>query len=207
MPPLDTSRDPVLHWVGYAQEAERETGVSAALLLGLTRVESGGNIHAISSAGAFGLTQFIPSTARAYGVKPGDARSQMLGAARYLKALGVDKNPAHALNAYNGAQTIGGKANPYAANVLGAAKSYTGLGKVPVPPGGDTSTTAAADQGQGGGLVDASKRGDALKALLTVTAVAGGAGLVYIGANQASGGAIHRAIKTGAMLGEEAAAA
>jgi hypothetical protein len=205
MPPLDTSRDPVLHWVGYAQEAERETGVSAALLLGLTRVESGGNIHAVSSAGAFGLTQFIPSTARAYGVKPGDARSQMLGAARYLKTLGVGQDPAHALNAYNGAQTIGGKPNPYAANVLAAAKSYTGLGKVPVPPGGDTSTTAAAAGQGGGGVVDDQKRSDALKALLTVAAVVGGAGLVYIGANQASGGAVHAAVKTAARAGVAAA--
>jgi hypothetical protein len=198
MPPaVTTRRDPVLQWAGYAQQAGAKYGIPAAVLLGLTRVESGGNLHAVSSAGAFGLTQFIRSTAASYGVKPNDPRSQFEGAARYLHDLGFAKDPVHALNAYNGAQTIGGKANPYAANVLAAAKSYGHLGSLAAPP--DQSAAGAPDAG--GGLIDEPKRAGALKALLTVTAVAGGAALVYLGTNQASGGALNRTVKAGARAG------
>jgi hypothetical protein len=199
MPPAATTRrDPVLQWVGYAQQAGAKYGIPTAVLLGLTRVESGGNIHALSSAGAFGLTQFIPSTAAHYGVKANDARSQFEGAARYLHDLGFGKDPVHALNAYNGAQTIGGKANPYAANVIAAAKSYGHLGDLATLPAPSTGDQAAARPDARGGLNDTRKRTGRTKARLTVATVGGGAALVYIGANQASGGTLNRVAKTGA---------
>lgn len=55
--------------------------------------ESGFNINAKNpSSGAFGLTQFIPSTAKAYGAKEGDAKSQINAQARYMKKLLKDFN-------------------------------------------------------------------------------------------------------------------
>ena len=55
--------------------------------------ESGFNINAKNpTSGAFGLTQFIPSTAKAYGAKEGDAKSQINAQARYMKKLLKDFN-------------------------------------------------------------------------------------------------------------------
>ena len=55
--------------------------------------ESNFDINAVSASKAFGLTQFIPSTAQQYGVRKGDAKSQIEGQAKYMKDL---------LNRYNG---------------------------------------------------------------------------------------------------------
>lgn len=66
--------------------------------------ESGFNINAKNpTSGAFGLTQFIPSTAKAYGAKEGNAKSQINAQARYMKGLLKQFNGdwAKALAAYN----------------------------------------------------------------------------------------------------------
>lgn len=66
--------------------------------------ESGFNLNAKNqSSGAFGLTQFIPSTAKTYGAKEGDAKSQINAQARYMKDLLKKFNGdwAKALAAYN----------------------------------------------------------------------------------------------------------
>jgi hypothetical protein len=189
----------VLHWAGYAQQAGKAHHIPASVLLGLVDVESAGVEGRTSRAGAGGLTQFVPGTARLYGVdtSPGHARSQIDGAARYLNALGYQTDPRGALAKYNG-----GPGNPqygYADKVLAAARRYGAQG-LPPAAGAPTSTgqdTAGGDQG----LVTPARRSDALKALLTVTAVLGGAGLVYIGANTASGGAIHTAAKGAVIAG------
>lgn len=66
--------------------------------------ESGFNLNAKNpTSGAFGLTQFIPSTAKTYGAKEGDAKSQINAQARYMKDLLKKFNGdwAKALAAYN----------------------------------------------------------------------------------------------------------
>lgn len=65
--------------------------------------ESNFNINAVSSMGAFGLTQFLESTASKYGVRKGDARSQIEGQAKFMKDLLNQFNGdwAKALAAYN----------------------------------------------------------------------------------------------------------
>jgi len=67
-----------------AQAAALE-GVPPNLLAALVEVESGGNPRAVSPAGAIGLTQLMPSTARALGVNPYDPWENLLGGARYLR--------------------------------------------------------------------------------------------------------------------------
>jgi soluble lytic murein transglycosylase-like protein len=47
--------------------------------------ESGGNAKAVSSAGAIGLAQLMPGTARALGVDPWNPEQNLRGGARYLK--------------------------------------------------------------------------------------------------------------------------
>ena len=65
----------------YASQA---TGVPYSLLVSVARTESGFNPRAVSPAGAIGLMQLMPSTARSLGVNPWDPVQNALGGARYL---------------------------------------------------------------------------------------------------------------------------
>lgn len=67
--------------------ASKTYGVPKDLLLSQQFAESSGNPNAVSSKGAFGLTQFMPKTAEAYGVKKGDVASQINGQAAYMRDL------------------------------------------------------------------------------------------------------------------------
>ncbi|HRM22927.1 MAG TPA: lytic transglycosylase domain-containing protein, partial [Neisseria sp.] len=49
--------------------------------------ESRGNPGAVSPVGARGLFQFMPDTAKRFGVNVNDARSSAEGAAKYLQIL------------------------------------------------------------------------------------------------------------------------
>ena len=65
----------------------RRRGLSPTLLAALVRAESGFNSRAVSVAGAQGLGQLMPATARALGVAdPFDPVENLDGAARYLVA-------------------------------------------------------------------------------------------------------------------------
>jgi soluble lytic murein transglycosylase-like protein len=61
-------------------------GVSPKLLAAVARVESEFNHHAVSAAGAQGLMQIMPSTARGLGINAFDPAQAIDGAARILKA-------------------------------------------------------------------------------------------------------------------------
>jgi cell wall-associated NlpC family hydrolase len=62
-------------------------GVDPAVLAAMAKQESGFDPSAVSSAGAQGLMQFMPSTARGLGVDALDPVSAVDGAARYLSTL------------------------------------------------------------------------------------------------------------------------
>lgn len=65
--------------------AERENHLPCGLLGAIVQVESSGQPHRISAAGAMGPMQLIPPTARALGVSdPFDPQQSVDGAARYL---------------------------------------------------------------------------------------------------------------------------
>jgi soluble lytic murein transglycosylase-like protein len=74
--------------VPYAAEirrAARRHGISPSLLAALVRAESNFDPRAVSSAGAQGLGQLMPGTARQLGVAdPFDPEANLDGAARYL---------------------------------------------------------------------------------------------------------------------------
>jgi peptidoglycan DL-endopeptidase CwlO len=77
-------------------------GVDPALLAAVASQESGFDSRAVSPAGAQGLMQFMPATARGLGVDPFDPSSAVDGAARYLADLGRQfGSPSLALAAYN----------------------------------------------------------------------------------------------------------
>lgn len=76
------------HWDAYFQS--------------MIQVESGFKITAYSSAGAMGLAQLMPATARFLGVDPRDPVQNLDGGARYLlMQLGAFGTPELALAAYN----------------------------------------------------------------------------------------------------------
>ena len=83
--------------------AERRHGLPIGLLDALVAAESGYRPHAVSSAGAAGLGQLMPATARSLGVFDRfDVRANLDGAARYLRLM-IDRfgSVATALAAYN----------------------------------------------------------------------------------------------------------
>src|SRR5262249_39691188 len=109
--------------VPYASEitaAAQANGIDPALLAGLIKQESGFNAHAGSGAGAQGLTQLRPATARGLGVaNPFDPAQSIMGGAKYLKqqldAFGGDVTKAlAAYNAGPGAVKRFGGVPPYA---------------------------------------------------------------------------------------------
>ncbi len=72
-------------FVEMARAAARQHGVPEDLFLRLVQQESNWKPRAKSHAGAIGLAQLIPSTARALGVDPYDPAQNLEGGARYLK--------------------------------------------------------------------------------------------------------------------------
>ncbi len=80
-------------WVpdGYAdliRGAARRHGVGAALLAAQLQQESGFDPRAVSRAGARGIAQFMPATARAYGLRdPFDASAAIAAQARHMSDM------------------------------------------------------------------------------------------------------------------------
>lgn len=100
--------------------AAQRNGVDPALLRGLIKQESGFDPNARSGAGAVGLTQLMPGTAAALGVRsPADPAQAIEAGARYLRQQ-LDRfggDAAKALAAYNagpGAVQRYGGVPPYA---------------------------------------------------------------------------------------------
>lgn len=100
------------------RQAAQANGVDPALVAAVARAESGFNPSAGSPAGAQGLMQLMPGTARGLGVTdPFDAAQSANGGAKYLRAQ-LDRfgDPSLALAAYNagpGAVTKYGGVPPY----------------------------------------------------------------------------------------------
>jgi len=67
--------------------AEAKYGLPTGLLEAVAQQESGGNVHAVSKAGAQGLMQFMPSTAAGLGVNPLDPASAINGAGKMYAGL------------------------------------------------------------------------------------------------------------------------
>lgn len=86
------------------EAASREFGVNPKLIHSVIRHESGYNPQAVSHAGAMGLMQLIPGTAKRMGVEDAfDPRENIMGGTKYLRLLldMFDGNPVHAVAAYN----------------------------------------------------------------------------------------------------------
>jgi len=97
--------------------AAEKNGLSPELLKAVIQVESGFRQSAVSRAGAIGLMQLMPATAKALGVDPWDPIQNIEGGARYLKQqldrFGTLEKALAAYNAGPGAVIRYGGIPPY----------------------------------------------------------------------------------------------
>lgn len=119
---------PVEQLRSYYPEAEAATGVPwqylAAIHFQETRM---GRVVGVSSAGAVGPMQFLPTTwAICCEGDPLDTRDAILGAARYLVAHGAPGDMEAALNAYNPNSAYVGAVTAYAQNMQADERAYLG---------------------------------------------------------------------------------
>jgi peptidoglycan DL-endopeptidase CwlO len=103
---------------GLFEQAGRRYGVSPDLLAAVAQTESGFNPRAVSAAGARGLMQLMPGTARGLGVDPTNPAEAIDGAARLLsqnqRSFGSTSLALAAYNAGAGAVTRYHGVPPYA---------------------------------------------------------------------------------------------
>ena len=117
---VTTAAGGALAGVPYADlfsRAGARYGVDASLLAAVASQESSFNASAVSPAGAQGLMQFMPATAKGLGVNALDPTSAIDGAARYLSSLtkqfGSTELALAAYNAGPGTVTRYGGVPPY----------------------------------------------------------------------------------------------
>jgi len=104
--------------LSYYHEAESQSGVGWNYLAAINLVETRfGSVVGVSTAGAQGPMQFLPSTFAAYG-EGGDIhspRDSIMAAGRYLAANGFANDRDHAIYRYNNANQYVQAVNQYAA--------------------------------------------------------------------------------------------
>ena len=94
------------HIMEMAREVARQEGIDPNLFISLIQQESNFDPMAVSSKGAIGLTQLMPSTAKELGVDPNNMMQNLTGGARFLKKqLGAFPSVDLALAAYNAGPT------------------------------------------------------------------------------------------------------
>jgi len=109
----------VAQFAAQFASAEQSYKLPAGLLAAVAQAESGGDVNAVSPAGAQGLMQMMPTTASALGINPFDATQSIDGAARMLSGYLTNYNGSVplALAAYN--------AGPGAVAQYGGVPPYT----------------------------------------------------------------------------------
>lgn len=127
--------------IDYLVKKSIEYGVDARLVAALISKESGGNQSAISDAGAIGIGQLMPETARELGVDPYDKLQNIDGTIRYLaqmlqrfggdvsKALAAYNAGAGAVESYGGVPPYS-QTQAYVNNVLSTYQDMTNFGVI-----------------------------------------------------------------------------
>jgi hypothetical protein len=123
-------------WEDKLQELCGQYEVDPHLARAVMKMESGGNPNAISRAGAIGLMQLMPGTAKGLGVDPKDPHRNLEGGIKYLAQLSDKYNGdlVKALAAYNAGSgrvdSYGGvppfpETQRYVKNVLALYQKYS----------------------------------------------------------------------------------
>ena len=127
--------------IDYLVRKSVEYGVDSRLVAALISAESGGNQSAVSPAGAIGVGQLMPETAKELGVNPYDKLQNIEGTIKYLaqmlqrfggdvsKALAAYNAGAGAVEAYNGVPPYS-QTQAYVNNVLSTYQGMTNFGVI-----------------------------------------------------------------------------
>lgn len=127
--------------IDYLVRKSIEYGVDARLVAALISKESGGNQNAVSPAGAIGIGQLMPETARELGVDPYDKLQNIDGTIRYLaqmlqrfggdvsKALAAYNSGAGAVEYYGGVPPYK-ETQAYVNNVLSTYQGMANFGVI-----------------------------------------------------------------------------
>jgi hypothetical protein len=87
-PPVDRSSSRTTRFDDHIRDQQVFYGIPPSLIRAVIKVESDYDPHVVSSAGAMGLMQLMPGTAREMGVTDvWDPRQNIMGGARYLQSL------------------------------------------------------------------------------------------------------------------------
>ncbi|MCO1396424.1 lytic transglycosylase domain-containing protein [Burkholderia cenocepacia] len=135
------------------QAAGQQFNVDPALLKGIATVESNFNPAARSDAGAIGLMQMLPTTAKALGVDPTDPAQSIYGAAKLMQEnmARYGGNVEQAVAAYHGGTNQanwGPKTQAYVgkvANAFGQIKQSGGYAPSPAAQGASPAAAAPDD--------------------------------------------------------------
>lgn len=119
---------PTAELLGDYRAAEAATGVPWQYLAAINFQETRmGRIVGVSSAGAVGPMQFLPSTwAECCTGDPTVARDAIMGTATYLASNGAPADMASALDAYNPNSAYVGAVTAYAQNMQADERAYLG---------------------------------------------------------------------------------
>jgi hypothetical protein len=113
----------------YYREAEAASGVGWNYLAAINLIESRfGSIEGVSTAGAQGPMQFLPSTFDAYGDGEDiySPRDSIMAAGRYLAANGFTNDRDQAIFRYNNASQYVRAVNDYAAVLIADPAAFAG---------------------------------------------------------------------------------
>jgi transglycosylase-like protein with SLT domain len=161
---------PISDYDDVFDAAAKEWNVDPDLLRAVARQESNGDPNARSKAGAIGLMQIMPETAKGLGVaNPRDAVQSIYGGAKYLSQL-LDKykNPETALAAYNagpgrvddamaGRGALPAETRAYVPAIAGHYKALTdAAAKLAPAPAPAPATAATPAPAKSGGMADMS---------------------------------------------------
>lgn len=146
--PFDKT-DRILRWAPLIEKAARKYNLDPALIAAVIEQESGGDPTAGSHAGAIGLMQLMPKTAKGLGVDPYNPEQNIDGGSRYLtiqlKRFGNLEQALAAYNAgpgnvFNGNYLYISETQNYIRNVPALMNKYRQLfaGKVSKPGAGTT---------------------------------------------------------------------
>lgn len=114
--------------LGYYREAEAETGIAWEYVAAINLVETRmGRIQGVSTAGAVGPMQFLPSTwAECCEGDPTKPRDAIVGAATYLTVRGGPDNMAKAIWDYNNSDYYVNAVTAYAEVMMADERAYHG---------------------------------------------------------------------------------
>jgi hypothetical protein len=143
----------VADWRERARKYAKQFGLNPDVFERQINAESGFNPNARSPAGATGIAQIMPGTAKGWGVDPNDPDAALRASAKnmasYVKKYGGIENALRAYNAGPGAIEASrgyGETNAYVKKILQGASGSGGLSK---PSGGGGGVPTSSGDGAG----------------------------------------------------------